>query len=506
MYCRQSAHRSMKTTWIYFAAIFLAFAIVRATATTFYANASNTVPLAPYTNWQSAARNIQDAVDEASVPGSIVLVTNGTYNTGVRLQLGMTNRIAITNPIVVKSVNGPNTTTIQGRGPIGNNAIRCVFLGEGAVLDGFTLTDGATQNGSSGGVPIGLQAGGGIYCESSNSLVTNCVVIGNSGGLGGGIYGGTLYNCQITHNSAQYGGGLSDAIANYCVIKNNGLVAGNAGGGGAFGGILNNCLVVSNFTGGQGGGAVSASLNNCTIVSNSAAQFGGVVNCYVTNCIVYFNSGDPTTPNFGQSFNFNGNLKMKNCCTTPSPGLYGYSAGGTVTSQPSFVNFSAGNFHLQSNSPCINSGTNYFGTGQTDFDGNPRILGGAVDIGAYEFQTPGFTVPFVWSQQYGLSTDGSVDSDGDGMNNWQEWIAGVIPTNAASVLRLNSPTNAGPGLNVSWQSVNTRTYYLQRSTNLLASPAFTSIQSNLAGSAVTTTFTDTSATNGGPYFFRVGVQ
>jgi hypothetical protein len=112
-------------------------------------------------------------------------------------------------------------------------------------------------------------------------------------------------------------------------------------------------------------------------------------------------------------------------------------------------------------------------------------------------------------QQYGLLTDGSadfVDTDGDGMNNWQEWIAGTNPTNAASVLKLESPSNSVTGVTVMWQSVDTRTYYLQSSTNLSAQPAFTSIQSNLVGQAGSTSYTDTTATNGGPYFYRVGVQ
>ena len=61
----------------------------------------------PFTNWADAATNIQAAID-ASEDGDTVLVTNGIYATGGRIAPGasLTNRIVVTNAIIVRSVNG----------------------------------------------------------------------------------------------------------------------------------------------------------------------------------------------------------------------------------------------------------------------------------------------------------------------------------------------------------------------------------------------------------------
>jgi hypothetical protein len=178
---------------------------------------------------------------------------------------------------------------------------------------------------------------------------------------------------------------------------------------------------------------------------------------------------------------------------------------GNITYEPQFV----GGLRLQASSACINSGYNAYAPGPTDLDGNPRVSGGIVDMGAYEFQNPSSVISYAWLQSYGLPTDGSADyadPDGDGMNNWREWVAGTNPTNAASVLKMLSVNSSATNKVITWSSVSTRAYSLAMATNLVAIPAFSVVWSNIAGLAGTTSFTDTNPSAGPAAFYRVAVQ
>ncbi|HSU56016.1 MAG TPA: choice-of-anchor Q domain-containing protein [Candidatus Dormibacteraeota bacterium] len=534
-----------------------------AIATTRYVDLNNAAATPPFTSWATAATNIQDAVD-ASGDGDFVLVTNGIYASGGRRWFDSgTNRVTLTNAVTLQSVNGPAFTCIVGNRVLGTgsfltNAARCVYMGNNALLSGFTLTNGQAGTGN-------YPAGGGIV----GGTATNCVLTGNlaTNSAGGGAFRATLLDCQIVGNSAASGGGACASILTRCTVVSNTaangggsygggvygastltqcVLAGNSAsgtGGGTYGGTLTGCSLSNNFAGSGGGGADIAILKNCLIIANSAVNGGGALSSTLTNClvarntaslgggyyngmisgctvvsnvatnsggggygsgaawaynsIVYYNSAPTGSNNIGAKFN--------SSCTQPN-----FFDGG-ITNEPLFVDPANGDFHLQPHSLCINAGLNsYVVPGSTDLDGQPRIIGSAVDMGAFEFPRPDLAIPITWFQQYGLATDGSadfVDTDGDNMNNWQEWVAGTNPTNASSRLAMQAvPSSGGPGFVVRWQSVTNRLYFIQRSTNLAQPSPFSSIASNAIGQSGLTSFTDQSATNPVPYFYRVGIQ
>ncbi|HEU5397015.1 MAG TPA: choice-of-anchor Q domain-containing protein, partial [Verrucomicrobiae bacterium] len=362
--------------------------------------------------------------------------------------------------------------------------------------------------------------GGGSFIApwlASGAFIRNTDFIGNlSQDSGGGAYGGVLTGCSLIGNacvagsgSPTYGGGACCAVLDRCVLGGNSADYGGGVGDSSGYSVLYNCIVTNNVStfdgGGLYGGSGSAAYN-CAILDNTAGGNGGGAAYYeLDNCIIYFNNGAPD----GNA----GNCSLNFSCTTPSPG-----GNGNFTNAPAFVDLAAGDLHLQSNSPCINSGSNFYLTNNsesvviaTDFDGNPRVANSLVDVGPFESQLPGSILPYAWLLQYGLPIDGSadyVDSDRDGLNNWQEWIAGTDPTNSASVLAMVSamPAPDYSSVTVSWQSVSGRSYFLQRSSALSGPPGFTTIQTHIGGQAGTTSYIDYTATGDGPYFYRVGIQ
>ena len=204
-----------------------------------------------------------------------------------------------------------------------------------------------------------------------------------------------------------------------------------------------------------------------------------------------------------------GSISLYHCCTPD--GIHGVD--GIITNEPMFVDGAAGNFRLQSNSPCINAGTNQeWMIDATDLDGHPRLYaGGRVDMGAYEFQGSLSAIPTNWLAAHNLLIDGSDDhgdGDQDGMDNWQEWRCGTDPADPGSRLKVMGGDSRleSFGFVVRWSSVTGKTYEISQSTNLMSLPSFTSLASNIVGMAGSTTYTDETAVGDGPYLYRVHVE
>ncbi len=90
--------------------ITLLLAVSSLSAATHYVSLESTNPTPPYTNWATAATNIQEAVDAAAA-GDEVVVTNGVYAWAACG--GEPTRCTL------RSVNGPQFTVINGGGTIG---------------------------------------------------------------------------------------------------------------------------------------------------------------------------------------------------------------------------------------------------------------------------------------------------------------------------------------------------------------------------------------------------
>lgn len=420
-----------------------------------YVNRANATPQSPFTTWQSAATNIQDAID-ATEPGGWVLVTNGLYGAGA--QIFEESCVFLNKPITVRSVNGPAATVIQG-----TDAARCAYVGEQAVLSGFTLTNGHAAY------------GGGVWSEGG--LVTNCVLTGNRAEYGGGgACGGNLWHCIVTRNFSPF-----DA-------------------GGALGSCLHGCLVAGNVASMIGGGVSDGLLYNCTVAGNSADTGGGAIWSRLYNSVICENTASDGSNHICCDMVFS--------CTTPLP-----PGEGNIARNPAFLNPAVGDFRLHRSSPCIDAGADLSALFLFDLAGVPRPLDGngdgvvAFDMGAYEFDLRS-TISWAWFSQHGLDPGAAgtlaADPDHDGRTTYQEWVADTDPTNAWSCFHVTSIVT-GPPVSVSVESSATRLYTLESCADL-STGLWTSVpgQTDIPGTGGPLTLTDPNAAYS--RFYRVSVR
>jgi hypothetical protein len=174
-------------------------------------------------------------------------------------------------------------------------------------------------------------------------------------------------NNIISHNSALNGGGIGIISGSRTLIANNIIFENNAqsDGGGIY--IINSSepgfaslTIYGNTAGSKGGGIYHNVLSSCDLVNsivwdNTAGYYGDQITGGIS--VTYYNI------------------------------MGGWSGSGNINADPLFVDPPNGDFHITYNSPCKNTGNNSSVSFQTDFEDDPRIHDGTVDMGADEFHT-----------------------------------------------------------------------------------------------------------------------
>ena len=261
----------------------------------------------------------------------------------------------------------------------------CTFVGNHA----------AVSSDFSGDVEIDATTeprGGGVYL-ANGGLVEDCLLRGNHAVSGSGAMihsRGTVRRCIVSENISVYYsalycrfGGTVDA----CYVSLNSALSA-AGVMCDNGGVVRNSVIARNSAQQNAGAQIvnPGRMENCTVASNVAsAQVGGVYasgHAPILNSIVYAN----TAPSYN---NVHGNADGRYCCTYPE-----LNGEGNITNDPLLAYLGTGFCDLRPGSPCIGAGSNLpWSASATDISGRPRVLGGVVDIGAYE-ATNG---PIIWA-------------------------------------------------------------------------------------------------------------
>ncbi len=355
---------------------------------------------------------------------------------------------------------------------------------------------------------ISNNSGYGIYNDDCDGTISNCTITANSAGIacnywsnltirncritnhfGSGIYALfgesegkiiTVDDCIISHNS---GSGIScnqailhlnDSILmeNFSWTKGGGLCCSWDGGA-----TVKNCVFAGNQAKQKGGGIYSNDGHNtyvnCTIVNNTASEYGGGYYCQnsgnrkFTNCIFWGNSAGS-----GPQMAIGGGLSYVtiSCCDVQggqeqifvdsySPPLTWGT--GNIDTDPYFG--LVGDYHILSNSPCIDAGTNSPAGGlpSTDLYGSPRSLDGdgngssIADMGAYEVEynssTPIIAIDKEFFEFYNFSNKPNpedqylyISNCGGGTLNWEIsddsfWLE-AIPNSGSSTGDINDIT------------------------------------------------------------------
>jgi len=308
------------------------------------------------------------------------------------------------------------TISNNTRGGIGLESNTSVTINKSTINS--NTTDGGISSQSSNLIISGCDINnnddnGGISIQGGTSIIENSTISGNSGFWYGAIQSMENYlnidSCIISNNTAI---GANDTCETASAIKlysSNSLIINTI----MYGNSLNNPggAILCMYS--------SPSIVNSSIISNMANIYGGGIissrgsHPIVTNSILWDNSPNEVFFNWehGPSHITVSYSDVKN----GEHGIITNSMGdiywmfGNIDINPLFVDAANDDYRLTESSPCKDAGTNSAPElSSTDKDGNPRIMDNTVDMGAYEY--PGNQEPPVaYNQDITTDEDTPVD-------------------------------------------------------------------------------------------------
>lgn len=358
-------------------------------------------------------------------------IADGT-TTGNGGGIGSTGSIALNNVTLSRNSaggDGGGVYSSNGAIAINNSAVinnRAAGEGGGiAINQGSVMVANSTISGNVAG-----GSGGGVSVLNGAAIVDNTTISGNSanGGSGGGLAvlagATTVRNTTVTGNSARLDGGgihILNGITTLQTSTLSGNTAGRHGGGIAIAAgttTASNITISGNSAAGRGGAIASSeavNLRNTTIAFNSAGTQGGGLslsganNHNIVNTIVASNQG--VNPDIAANLS---NSTVESSLIQSLAGITGRALAngfnGNIIGRAPLLKPLANNggstqtHALAASSPARNAGNNSTAVGFTDQRGETRILGGQVDIGAFEYTEP--QLPLVPPSSYPSESDG----------------------------------------------------------------------------------------------------
>jgi hypothetical protein len=340
-------------------AIILSTVCVTVAADRYVAQAGQT-PAGGYTTWETAATNIQHAVDAAAA-NETVWISNGVYS------VGLSNTIVyIKKGLRLRGFSGSRGDVIL-EGPATKEptrATRGVYIqstnSEYILVDSLTISNCTAAD-----------FGAGMYITGSATYpgtteVRNCSILNCSnrfGSIGGGSiyssqsagsgYHTILTNCTIANNwstNRNFCGGYfvnGKGTIDDCLFAANGISPGTDRGFG-FGmfatGTVRNCRFERHIQGGSWGMAFSCSkdvlVENCAFVSNTGPNSASIFiestsNVVVRNCLFSHNAAGAQG---GAFYLTSSRVTIENCTIVSNKsGLY-LRNSGSITGAVVLVN------------------------------------------------------------------------------------------------------------------------------------------------------------------------